>query len=133
MTADFQYISLLMCIIVSEPTQCDCYLSLRESRSWWAVLDTTLNGKVCHWLAVGRFPVPIKLTASHDMAEIHVVLLKLMLNINDCFRIFHFFQMSFFVYRVGPYADTAWYKTKVFIHCVAQPSYEGRVEFITCP
>jgi hypothetical protein len=54
-----------------------------ESRSWRGVLDTTLCGKVCQWLATGRWISPVlgfSSTHKTDRHDITEILLKVALN-----------------------------------------------------
>ena len=54
-----------------------------ESRSWRGVLDTTLCGKVCQWLATGRWISPVlgfSSTHKTDRHDITEILLKMALN-----------------------------------------------------
>ena len=54
-----------------------------KSFSWRGVLDTTLCGKVCQWLAAGRWfslAIPVFSTYKTDCHDIAEILLKVVLN-----------------------------------------------------
>ena len=57
--------------------------------SWRGVLDTTLSGKVCKWLATGRWVspgTPVSSTNKTDSHDIIEILLKVVLNTINLIR-----------------------------------------------
>ena len=53
-----------------------------EPHSWWGVFVTTLCGKVCQWLAAGRWfspGIPVSSTNKTDRQDMTEILLKVML------------------------------------------------------
>ena len=109
------------CMVVGFTTTCaiSAYQHKRcefEPHSWWGVLDTTLCGKVCQWLATGLWfspGTPISSTNKTDRHDITKILLKVASKINRWFikngfakqysNIIKLFQRKSFWCRINVY------------------------------